>query len=159
MNCCFQGCKLSLCFLKILSLYGKCKIPLLLYSLSAFHDFLFNDIVIDLSELIIDITCICKQYVLPESHHVLILIIDCYLKITVQRIKKLAVSLKDSYLLILCSSSIVYILKLIALRKMILRNLKYSILRYCHNLYCFLYRLRTSIKRLTGLLQLLKAIF
>ena len=158
MDRCFQGCKLSLSFLKILSLDCESQISFLLYSLSSLYDFFFNDIIIDLSELIEGISSIRKQYILPKRHHVLILIIDRNLKVTIQRIKELTVSLKDSYLLILCGSCIVYVLKLITLGKMILRNLKYSIFSYCHYLYCFLYRLRTSVERLTGLLQFLKAI-
>ena len=158
MDRCFKRCKLCLRFFKVLSLDRKCQVSFLLDSLSAFKDLLLDNIVIDLTEVIESVLGIRDQNIITKHIHILILVIHCDLVIAVQRIKELTVPFKYSDLLIFCGGRIVDILKSVALGISVPCNLKDTILRDRHDLNCFLYGFRTSIKRLTCLLQLLKTI-
>ena len=53
MHGCLNGCKLRLCFFKILALNGNRKIAFLLYPLPALMDLLFHDVVVNPAETVI----------------------------------------------------------------------------------------------------------
>src|SRR5574344_739182 len=115
MNGCFKGCKLCLCLLEILSFNCDSQVSFLLNTLSALMNLFFNDVIVNLTETVIPIITVGKQNFVSQINHILILIVDCNFEVTIQRIKKLAISFKYSNLFIFCCCGIVNILKTIAL--------------------------------------------
>ena len=80
----FQCGKLCLCLFKILTLNGKGKVSLLFNSLSAVQNLLLNDVVVCLTVLIKAIPLFREHDLLSKLCHILILVIDRNLVITVK---------------------------------------------------------------------------
>ena len=80
----FQCCKLCLCLFKVLSLNGKGKVSFLFNPLSAIQNLLLNDIIVCLTVFIKAITLLWEHDLLPKLCHILILVIDRNLVITVK---------------------------------------------------------------------------
>ena len=83
---CLKCGKLCLCLLEVLSLNRDCQVSLLLNPLSALNNLLLNDVIVDTSIIIEAIVFLSNQNLVTEFIHVLVLIVDRNLIITVQRI-------------------------------------------------------------------------
>ena len=83
---CLKGCKLCLCLLEVLSLNRDCQVSLLLNPLSALNNLLLNDVIVDSAVIIEAIISFCNKNLVTEFLHILVLIVNRNLIITVQRI-------------------------------------------------------------------------
>ena len=159
-----QRGKLRLCLLKVLPLHRKRQVPFLLNPLPALTDFVLYDVIVNPAEPVKPILLIRQQHHLPQICHVLILVIDRDFELAVQRIKELAVTLKNAFLFLLICRCIVNVRKPVAFGIFIHgripapAHLKYPVLRHRHDFNRLLYGFRCPIKRHIRLFQLLKPI-
>ena len=83
---CLKGGKLCLCLLEVLSLNRDRQVSFLFNPLSALNNLLLNNLIVDSAVIIEAIISFCNKNLVTEFFHILVLIVNRNLIITVQRI-------------------------------------------------------------------------